>query len=82
MPVPQVLDAVLDALEGNTRVEALYIQNFEQASACDMVGKCCYMVVKERLRRIAAAIVLACNSAAVLWPGHPRRHRTEASLSA
>ena len=32
---PQVLDAVLDALESNTRVEALYIQNFEQ------VGRCC-----------------------------------------
>lgn len=27
---PRVLDAVLDALEANTRVEALYIQNFEQ----------------------------------------------------
>lgn len=30
----QVLDAVLDALESNTRVEALYIQNFEQVRRC------------------------------------------------
>ena len=36
MHMAQVLDAVLDALEGNTRVEALYIQNFEQVGAqCD-----------------------------------------------
>jgi hypothetical protein len=27
---PQVIDAVLDALRANTRVEVLYIQNFEQ----------------------------------------------------
>lgn len=29
---PSVIDAVLDALEVNTRVEALYIQNFEEVS--------------------------------------------------
>jgi hypothetical protein len=27
---PPVIDAVLDALEVNTRIEALYIQNFEE----------------------------------------------------
>lgn len=65
MPVPQVLDAVLEALEGNTRVEALYIQNFEQASAVKglAVKECCDVVVKERLRQTAAAGLLACNSA-------------------
>lgn len=29
---PVVIDAVLDALEVNTRVQALYIQNFEDVS--------------------------------------------------
>ena len=27
---PPIIDAVLDALEVNTRIEALYIQNFEE----------------------------------------------------
>lgn len=31
LPTRQVLDAVFEALEANTRVEALYCQNFEQA---------------------------------------------------
>jgi hypothetical protein len=30
---PAVIDAVLDALEVNTRIEALYIQNFEEVRA-------------------------------------------------
>jgi hypothetical protein len=35
---PRVLDAVLDALEANTRVEALYIQNFEQVRRLRCIG--------------------------------------------
>ena len=34
---PQVLDAVLDALTENTRVEVLYIQNFEQGFGDDQL---------------------------------------------
>ena len=34
---PQVIDAVLDALTANTRVEVLYIQNFEQGFGDDQL---------------------------------------------
>jgi hypothetical protein len=35
---PAVIDAVIDALEVNTRVEALYIQHFEKVRSADLGG--------------------------------------------
>ncbi|KAI3437870.1 hypothetical protein D9Q98_000316 [Chlorella vulgaris] len=48
---PRVLDAVLDALEANTRVEALYIQNFEQGFLDEQLDR---LVCLLRRRRIWA----------------------------
>lgn len=60
---PQVIDAVLDALRVNTRVEVLYIQNFEQGFGDDQ------LLGLLEARRACLPLLLV----PVLTPGPPRR---------
>jgi hypothetical protein len=46
---PRVLNAVLEALEVNTRVEALYIQNFEQGMLDEQLDRLVRLLRRGRI---------------------------------